>query len=585
MRCIIAAEPGAAEVIRENLQRRFLDWQFEAVTSADRLFQFSGEKPDVVVVSRFLSSEPENVLKRLLVEFPVSHIVLLTGILNEQAKAYVRLAARYGLTNVVTGKLPGDKPYTLFAALTQVRQELLEVEECLEWEEETLAEGNGTKEANPASVQTQNEGDILTGCYTRRYLENIRPEATYAVVFIDLDNFGSVNNILGREAGDRVLAAFGKMLQRNLGDRGVSVRWSEDEFVLVLPGVSKRDAEKVVRKLRQTWRECAPETGSLEVGFSVGVAEWRSGDIGAVIKEANRQMYAEKRNRKTARDWGQPEGQKGCAVQMVKQGYATWLEMLSSGEKKAPVVPAGQVRAVDPLTNVVGFYSGTKGSVGKTTCSANLAAWLVSRGYKVAVVDADPSTRGMTVLAFGSDESAWPERASVRSGFGGLVVYPPLLAAKLPKISGMYDYVLLDFGTQFNSATLDLLGACGTVVLMTVPEQLAVNVISRFMYRERGNVRGRLCLVVNRVKPRAEVPPWRVGEILGLPVLAVLPETDEVGKAAKKGTLPVLAFRKGAMVEGISALWEKLGLKTSPPAKRTRQWVNWWRFLKRGERP
>ncbi|WP_165847831.1 hypothetical protein [Ammonifex thiophilus] len=49
-----------------------------------------------------------------------------------------------------------------------------------------------------------------------------------------------------------------------------------------------------------------------------------------------------------------------------------------------------------------------------------------------------------------------------------------------------------------------------------------------------------------------------MGEELGLPVAAVVPETPEVEKALGKGTLPVLAYRKGAVARAVSSLWEKL---------------------------
>lgn len=139
MYCLIAAESGAAEIIRDNLNKRYPDWRFEAATDAERLFQYAGERPDVVLVSRFLpGDDPSGILRRLTVEFPASHIVLLAGVLNEQAKTYIRQARKYGLGNVVTGKLPGDRPYTIFEALTRARREMLDT--GLEWDEEGAAE-------------------------------------------------------------------------------------------------------------------------------------------------------------------------------------------------------------------------------------------------------------------------------------------------------------------------------------------------------------------------------------------------------------------------------------------------------------
>jgi len=138
--------------------------------------------------------------------------------------------------------------------------------------------------------------DALTGCLVRRYLlERFSPDGPYAVVFLDLDSFKPVNDLLGHEAGDRVLAAFGKMLRDNLKGRDLAVRWGGDEFVLVLPGTSRKDAERVVGNLRAAWEECAPDTGNLRVGFSAGVALGRTAeDLGRAVRAADREMYANK---------------------------------------------------------------------------------------------------------------------------------------------------------------------------------------------------------------------------------------------------------------------------------------------------
>lgn len=154
MYCLIAAESGAAEIIRDNLQKRHTDWRFEIATDAERLFLCAGDRPDVVLVSRFLIGD--SILQRLPVEFPSSHIVLLTGDVNEQMKTYVRQAKKYGLTNVVTGKLPGDRPYTIFEALIEARREMLNI--CLEWDEEGATEEE-LVERESAEIVVQLEPD------------------------------------------------------------------------------------------------------------------------------------------------------------------------------------------------------------------------------------------------------------------------------------------------------------------------------------------------------------------------------------------------------------------------------------------
>ncbi|MGQ9825511.1 MAG: diguanylate cyclase [Desulfotomaculales bacterium] len=146
--------------------------------------------------------------------------------------------------------------------------------------------------------------DALTGCYTRRYLsERLALSGPYSVVFIDLDSFKPVNDILGHEAGDRVLAAFGKMLTDHLKGRDLAVRWGGDEFALVLPDTSPKAAEKVVENLRRAWEKAAPDTGNLKVGFSAGTSCGKGTDgLPEAIREADKAMYTAK-NRAKAAAW------------------------------------------------------------------------------------------------------------------------------------------------------------------------------------------------------------------------------------------------------------------------------------------
>ncbi|WP_406676445.1 AAA family ATPase [Moorella sp. ACPs] len=75
-------------------------------------------------MSRFLPGEDTRVLlQRLPLLFPASHIVLLAGNMDEKGKAFVRAAKEAGLNNIVTGKLPGDRPYNILAALKYARED------------------------------------------------------------------------------------------------------------------------------------------------------------------------------------------------------------------------------------------------------------------------------------------------------------------------------------------------------------------------------------------------------------------------------------------------------------------------------
>ncbi len=239
----------------------------------------------------FLPAGPEEVLRRL--ENPAAP--------GEAAEAVRGLAAR-GAVLVVSGTAPtpaadaaaapadGAEGRGVLAALARRlrRPRKPGGQDAPEFPE---APAGSAAEAPPDPYR-----DALTGCFVRRYLlERFSPDGPYAVVFLDLDSFKPVNDLLGHEAGDRVLAAFGKMLRDNLKGRDLAVRWGGDEFVLVLPGTSRRDAERVVGNLRAAWEECAPDTGNLRVGFSAGVALGRTAeDLARAVRAADREMYANK---------------------------------------------------------------------------------------------------------------------------------------------------------------------------------------------------------------------------------------------------------------------------------------------------
>lgn len=127
----------------------------------------------MVVVSRFLPGEDAaNVLKNLPLLFPTVHVVLLAGTSSEQQRAYIKIAHKYGLYNIVTGRLPGDRPYTIFVALTSAkdpeREGYSSINENLLPDMESQAVLPADQDVQPKSLETPLETPGLRGI-----LENI----------------------------------------------------------------------------------------------------------------------------------------------------------------------------------------------------------------------------------------------------------------------------------------------------------------------------------------------------------------------------------------------------------------------------
>jgi diguanylate cyclase len=96
--------------------------------------------------------------------------------------------------------------------------------------------------------------------------------AVLAVVLADLDDFGTLNERHGLEAGDEVLAAWEQSLDRNLPSDAQVHRIGGDEYLAVLPGFSAENALILLGEIRAHFAAQRIGTEKLQATASVGVA-------------------------------------------------------------------------------------------------------------------------------------------------------------------------------------------------------------------------------------------------------------------------------------------------------------------------
>jgi diguanylate cyclase (GGDEF)-like protein len=238
-----------------------------------------------IVLQGFDAAEQERLAGQ---PFPVPP-ELLAGdpvIVNASSpSAYAEVSAKFSLPNfvaspiflqgeavalLITGRVDLQPPY-LSPLSSSDAETILAITELL---------GSLLVRMRLQVVKHQAETDGLTGLLNRatiqRMIESCLTGANGkagAFLIIDLDNFKTINDTNGHQAGDEVLISFASSMKSVLRDTDMVGRMGGDEFIVFCSGITDRaQAEKKAVQISGSWHSVIPKGGKDHVTGSIGMA-------------------------------------------------------------------------------------------------------------------------------------------------------------------------------------------------------------------------------------------------------------------------------------------------------------------------
>ena len=132
----------------------------------------------------------------------------------------------------------------------------------------------------------------------KRELARIAPGEQLAVLYIDIDEFKSVNDTLGHLIGDELLKSVAVSLGRCVRDTDFVARLGGDEFAIVQTGIRTADdvtglVTRVLDTIREPY-ECLGHQVTTDASIGIALAPQHGADLDQILKNADLAMYAAK---------------------------------------------------------------------------------------------------------------------------------------------------------------------------------------------------------------------------------------------------------------------------------------------------
>ncbi len=173
------------------------------------------------------------------------------------------------------------------------------------------------KRAEEALIESENRYrelsilDDLTQLYnSRHFYHQLRMEIDRAsryhqpltLLLLDIDNFKLFNDAYGHLEGDQVLSRLGQVLKKQLRQSDTAYRYGGEEFIILLPMTTSKDAAIAAERIRTDFKEenFSPISGkNVHMTVSIGMGQYQpQEDMKTFVARVDQLMYQAKTNGK-----------------------------------------------------------------------------------------------------------------------------------------------------------------------------------------------------------------------------------------------------------------------------------------------
>jgi diguanylate cyclase (GGDEF)-like protein len=145
--------------------------------------------------------------------------------------------------------------------------------------------------------------DGLTGLYNHTSCLEImdvqakscaRYGTVVSFIIADIDDFKKVNDTLGHQEGDRVLAQLAAMLRQEARESDVCCRFGGEEFAVIMPQTGLPEARGIAERIRAGATIIRPGGRPLTISLGVAAYDGATTTASSIVGKADRALYLAK---------------------------------------------------------------------------------------------------------------------------------------------------------------------------------------------------------------------------------------------------------------------------------------------------